>query len=289
MLEATEQGGATITELLRWAMAALRALPTPRLDAELLLGASLGLSRLDLIRERDRVVPADCRARFQQLVASRGKGQPIAQLRGWQEFWSLELEINEAVLVPRPETELLVTLALEHCGQRDDAIIADLGTGSGAIALALASERPRARILAVERSARALQLAARNRARYARANVWLLGGNWLSALAPACLDLIVANPPYVAEDDPVLTGPGLRFEPRAALAAGHDGLRDLRKIAATAWPALKHGGWLFLEHGATQGAAVRRLLDDAGFSRVCTVKDLAAWDRVTYGQREKAS
>ena len=276
----------TINTLLRHATVALAHLSTPRLDAEVLLGHTLGTSRSALICDRDKPVNAALCAQFDQLIAARAQGRPIAQLRGTQEFWSLDLQITDAVLVPRGETELLVTLTLELSAPNVPLSIADLGTGSGAIALALATERPQALVLALERSAAALAVARANQARHEIENVALVQGNWLEALGNQGFDFIVANPPYVAHEDPVLGKAGLRFEPRAALAAGADGLDALRIIASTAWPRLIPAGWLLLEHGATQGSAVRRLLELAGFCTVATACDLAGLERVTYGQRK---
>jgi release factor glutamine methyltransferase len=276
----------TINELLRQATGSLAHLPTPRLDAEVLLGHILGCSRTTLICERDTALEETQCASFAKLIAARASGTPIAHLRGAQEFWSLDLKISEAVLVPRADTELLVTLALERCAPADALCIADLGTGSGAIALALAHERPRSLVLAVERSAAALAVAEINRCRCAVPNMLCIRGSWLAALAPECLDIIVANPPYVADTDPVLSGPGLRCEPRSALAAGPEGLNDLRAIAGTALSALRAGGWLLLEHGADQGPAVRQMLQKAGFFGVTTACDLAGLERVTCGHRK---
>ena len=276
----------TINTLLRHATVALAHLSTPRLDAEVLLGYTLGTSRSALICDRDEPVNAALCAQFDQLIAARAQGRPIAQLRGTQEFWSLDFQITDAVLVPRGETELLVTLTLALSPPNAPLSIADLGTGSGAIALALATERPQALVLALERSAAALAVARANQARHEIENVALVQGNWLEALGNQRFDFIVANPPYVADEDLVLGEAGLRFEPRAALAAGADGLDALRIIASTALPRLIPDGWLLLEHGATQGSAVRRLLELAGFSTVATACDFAGLERVTYGQRK---
>lgn len=276
----------TINTLLRSATVALAHLSTPRLDAEVLLGHTIGCSRSALICEGDAPVAAALCARFDQLIAARSQGRPIAQLRGTQEFWSLDLQISAAVLVPRGETELLVTLTLERSVPSAALAIADLGTGSGAVAVALGRERPQAFVLAVEYSAAALAVAETNRRRHAVSNVACVRGDWLAALAFQRFNFIVANPPYVADADPVLTGPGLRFEPLTALAAGPDGLSHLRAITGAAPSALVPGGWLLLEHGADQGRAVRLLLQQADFIDVTTARDLAGLERVTYGQRK---
>ncbi len=285
MLEQARATRSTIRTLLQHAAGKLAQLPTPHLDAEVLLGHTLKYSRADLICQRDEIVDvAEC-ARFAELVAARAAGRPIAHLRGTQEFWSLELLITNAVLVPRSESELLVELVLERCAPTAELSIADLGTGSGAIALAIASERPQARVLAVERSAAALAVARANAAHLAIPNVSFVQGNWLAALRLQQFDFIVANPPYVADTDPLLERIGLRFEPRAALAAGADGLAALRVIACTALGHLRTQGWLLLEHGATQGAAVRRFLAQAGCTEITTARDLADLERVSYGRK----
>ena len=288
MPESARAASATIRALVQRATVALAHLPTPRLDAEVLLGHTLGYSRAELICERDQLVDAVHYARFEELVAARAAGRPIAQLRGTQEFWSLELQITDAVLVPRSETELLVALVLERSAPTANLLIADLGTGSGAIALAIASERPQALVLALERSAAALRVARRNAECCALGNVVFVQGNWLAALGLQQFDFIVANPPYVADTDPVLMGAGLRCEPREALVAGADGLAALSCIADTAVAHLRPHGWLLLEHGATQGAAVRRFLVEAGFTEIATAVDLADLERVTYGRKQSA-
>jgi release factor glutamine methyltransferase len=204
-----------------------------------------------------------------------------SQLRGTQGFWTLELEVTPDVLVPRPETELLVELTLARMGEH--GALVDLGTGSGAIALALKSERPGWQITATDRSAAALAVATRNAARLGL-DVECLHGDWYAPLAGRRFDVIVSNPPYVAPDDPCLAGDGLRHEPRTALAAAEAGLADLAVIVAGAAAHLLPGGWLLLEHGTTQGESVRALLTQAGFTAVETHTDLAGHPRVTLGQ-----
>jgi len=276
-----------VQSLLREGQTVLAALDSARLDAELLLGATLGCSRVDLICRRTDLVTTALAQQYRAQLAARAEGQPLAYLLGHQEFWSLDFAVSEAVLVPRPDTELLVSLALAHCPEDRPCAVLDLGTGSGAIALAIAHERPQAEVLAVDRSASALAVAEANRGRLGLSNVTCQEGDWCSGLARG-FDLIVSNPPYIEEGDPVLAGPGLRFEPRMALAAGADGLADLRIIAATAGERLLPGGWLLLEHGASQGAAVRSLLAVAGFTHISTARDLADHERVTLGQKEAA-
>ncbi len=278
--------GETVAATLHTARAALAHLPSARLDAELLLAIVLGSDRVGLVREPRRQLSADERARCHTLVAARARGTPLAYLRGHQEFWSLEFSVNADVLVPRSETEDLVALALSKLQSIPQPRIADLGTGTGAIAVALASERRDATLVAVERDPAALRVACRNVARHQRQNVVLLQADWASAMRERTFDVIVANPPYVCDGDPALLGDGLCCEPHAALAAGPDGLAALRVIAASAPRALRQGGWLLLEHGATQASAVRELLICAGLVKISTRPDLAGLDRVTMGQRE---
>jgi release factor glutamine methyltransferase len=207
----------------------------------------------------------------------------VAHLTGEREFWSLPLQVNEHTLIPRPDTETLVQWALELplAGART---VADLGTGSGAVALALASERPDWSVLATDFSAQSLQVAASNRARLKLYNVALLRCDWLSALGAARFDLLVSNPPYIAEGDAHLTEGDLRFEPASALRSGPDGLDALRSIIAGAPAVLRPGGWLLLEHGYDQADAVRKLLVEAGFAGVMSRSDLAGHSRVSGGQ-----
>lgn len=259
------------------ALASAAAVLGVRLDAELLLAHVLDAPRATVIARDDRVLTPEEQGDFERLLARRVAGEPLAYLTGTREFWSLELEVTKDVLVPRPETELLVEWGAALGG----AAILDLGTGSGAIALALARERPQARVAAVERSAAALAVARRNAAAHGLA-VEFLEGRWFEPLAGRRFDLIVSNPPYVAEDDPHLAD--LRFEPRLALTAGADGLEALREIVAGARAHLNAGGWLLVEHGAAQGAAVRELFARAGFAGVETRRDLAGHERATGGR-----
>ena len=265
---------------------ALRAQPTDRLDLELLLGEVLGLSRAGLLRERDTSVDALAAARFADLLNAHRAGRPVAQLLGRREFWSLSLEIDEHVLIPRPDTELLVETGLRLLGEAPPGAMVDLGTGSGAVALALASELEGQVVIGIDDSSAALRVAARNVARLAPRQVRLLRGRWLAALAPASCALIVSNPPYLEAGDPALAADGaLRYEPTHALASGPAGLDDLRAIAIAAPRCLMAGGWLALEHGASQGAAVRGLLAATGFEHIDTLRDLAGHERVSCGRR----
>jgi len=256
---------------------------TARLDAELLLCEVLSLPRAALYSEPEATVAPEHEARFLKLLAERADGRPIAYLLGQREFWSLRLSVDENVLIPRPETELLVELALSGLGGLEGPAVADLGTGCGAIALALATERPDARVVATEASAAALRVAQHNRRRLGLGNCELREGDWLEPLAGTPFDLIVSNPPYVASGDPLLQDSELAFEPRLALDGGADGLAPLRRIVAGAGACLHGGGRLVLEHGATQGAVVRALLAGAGFVAVTTSRDLAGHERATEG------
>jgi release factor glutamine methyltransferase len=279
----------TIGDLLKNATRTLSSLPSARLDAELLLAHAAQCDRVALIRERDQRVEASVIVTFETLVAMRAKDYPLAYLRGQTEFWSMSLRITEDVLVPRSETELLVAAAIEQLPGSKPLLLADLGTGSGAIALALASELKNATLIAIDRSAAALRVAADNARRCGVANVCFVQSDWTAALAANVFDAILANPPYVAACDPLLVESGLRYEPLAALAAGPEGLDDLAELATQAPRALAAGGWLMMEHGANQGSAVREMLNAAGLTAIVTLPDLAGLDRITLGQKRKAS
>ncbi|MSR15805.1 MAG: peptide chain release factor N(5)-glutamine methyltransferase [Gammaproteobacteria bacterium] len=285
MTECAASNAIEVGDLLKSAARRLAHLPSARLDAELLLAHVLGCDRVALLRDSDHAVDGASRAAFETLVGARAQERPLAQLRGSQEFWSLTLRVNEHVLVPRRETELLVATALEKLSRTAPVMLADLGTGSGAIALALGRELPQATIIALDRSDAALAVARDNRAHHKVANVFLLQGAWLGSFREGSFDVILANPPYVEIGDPRLRETGLRYEPLMALAAGIDGLDALSAIAAQAPRALVEGGWLMLEHGATQGAAVRELLLAAGLTAITTLTDLAELDRVTIGRK----
>jgi release factor glutamine methyltransferase len=251
-------------------------------DAEVLLGHVLGWPRGTLIARGDLRLAVDDLARFEALVQRRITGEPVAYLTGRREFWSLELEVDANVLVPRPETELLVELALQAIAGRRSPRVADLGTGSGAVALAVATERPDAEVVAVDTSPAALQVARHNALRLGRTNVTFLSGSWYAPLAGQRFDLVLSNPPYLADDDPHL--PSLRHEPAIALACGPTGEEALAAVTAGAPAHLAPGGMLAVEHGMTQGAAVRAMMAAAGLLRPATHRDLAGLDRVTSAQ-----
>ncbi|HYG55204.1 MAG TPA: peptide chain release factor N(5)-glutamine methyltransferase [Burkholderiales bacterium] len=246
-------------------------------EARLLLAAATGMSEAAVLAFPERAVPAQARQQFAQWVARRQAGEPVAYILGRKEFYGLELLVTSAVLVPRPETELLVDLAL----QREFSSLVDLGTGSGAIALAIKRHRPAARVVAVDASAEALRVAEQNAA-HLGLEVEFVHGHWLQPLAGQRFDVILANPPYVADGDPHL--PDLGFEPRVALTAGRDGLDAIREIVAGARAHLAPGGWLLLEHGVGQDVAVRSLLLQAGLEEVDSCPDLARIPRVASGK-----
>jgi release factor glutamine methyltransferase len=272
------QGTSRVSELLADA-----ARHIDRRDAELLLAAKLGLSRTQLLLEEAREVPEAAAQGFTDWVRRRARGEPVAYLLGQREFWSLTLDVSPAVLVPRPETELLVERVLTLVDE-PHARVADLGTGSGAIALALASERRGWRVVATDRSADALAVARANGDRLGVTNVQWREGDWFAPLATERYDAIASNPPYVAGDDPVLESDGLRFEPRSALTPGGDGFASLDILVAGAPRLLVPGGWLVLEHGTTQGETLRARLVARGFAHVRSHRDLAGHERISEGQ-----
>ncbi|WP_017463990.1 peptide chain release factor N(5)-glutamine methyltransferase [Dyella ginsengisoli] len=256
-----------------------------RVDAEVLLQHVLRRPPSWLIAHADDVMSLADEQAFVELVRRRLAGEPVAYITGRRGFWSLELEVTPATLIPRPETELLVELALARLPEDRAAGVVDLGTGSGAIALAIGTERPHARVLAVDASAAALEVARRNARRLCIPNVRFVEGDWLAPLAGERFDLVVSNPPYIEADDPHLGQGDLRFEPASALASGADGLDDIRRIVADAREVLLPGGWLLFEHGWNQGEACRALLQAAGYREVFTAQDLEQRDRVSGGRR----
>jgi len=270
-----------IASLLRGAQ--LPDSPTERLDAELLLAHALGKSRSYLHTWPERIVPSEAAQAFADYLARRRAGEPIAYILGQQGFWKLDLEVAPHTLIPRPETELLVEAALQRL-PAGPARVLDLGTGTGAIALALASERPAWQVMAVDRVEAAVALAERNRQRLRLDNVHILASHWFEALADQCFDVILSNPPYIASADPHLAAGDVRFEPSSALVAGPDGLDDLRTIITQAPAHLSPGGWLLLEHGFDQAEAVRELLVRQGFGDVASVADLAGHPRISLGR-----
>ena len=254
-----------------------------RRDAEILLAHAWNLSRTQLIARDGEPVPADVIARFTDACARRARGYPVAYLLGRREFWSLDFEVDGAVLVPRPETELLVQRVLELVTS-GPACIADLGTGSGAIAIALAHERAQWKVTATDASAAALAVARRNGERLTPGRIEWRVGDWFAPLAGHRFDAIVSNPPYIAADDPVLAGDSLEHEPRAALTPGGDGTAALATLINGAPDHLAAAGWLALEHGNSQGEWTRSALVARGFTHVTSQRDLAGHERITCGQ-----
>lgn len=254
-------------------------------EARLLLAHVLGRDRAWLAAHADDVVAAQEAKTFDALARRRRDGEPMGYLIGRREFYGLDLEITPDVLIPRPETELLVDLALARLRADRDARVVDLGTGSGAVALAIAAARRGARVIGIDSSIAALALAQRNAARLSIDNVSFVASDWFAALAGQRFDLIVANPPYVAAADPHLLEGDLRHEPAQALTSGADGLSAIRVIVAAAPAHLADGGWLLLEHGHDQADRVGALLRDAGLADIGAARDLAGILRVSYGRR----
>jgi release factor glutamine methyltransferase len=327
----------TIEAALAEAKSSFNDSPTPALDAELLLSHVLQVPLAYLYTWPAQKLTVTQIRQFSELVARRNQGEPIAYLIGHQGFWTLDLLVQEGVLIPRPETELLVEIGLKLFADKQPRVIADLGTGSGAIALALASERPNWQIIAVDNADKAIQLATKNskclhihefrtkcetrslllspaRSEFAHGdsrgripilplenppsgkefrtkcetrniiNVQFILADFYQALPNYQFDAIISNPPYIAENDPHLSQGDVRFEPRAALVAGEDGLAAIRQIAKLAKYQLKSDGYLLFEHGNEQGQRVRDILSVNGYQEIITKQDLAGYDRVTYGK-----
>ncbi|MDD5330953.1 MAG: peptide chain release factor N(5)-glutamine methyltransferase [Sulfuricella sp.] len=279
----------TLNDLLRQSAAKLVSIGLDpreaRLEAQVLLCRALGQPRSWLVgHDRDALAPEQAAA-LDALLARRLQGEPVAYILGEREFFSLGFKVTPAVLIPRPETELLVELALERIPAGQRCRILDLGTGSGAVAIALARHRPEADIMAVDRSAAALDVARENALALGAHNLRFAQSDWYGALAGEKFDLVVSNPPYIAVADPHLVQGDVRHEPIGALAAGDDGLDDIRAIVLQAPEHLSPSGWLLFEHGYDQAETCRSLLIQAGFSRVATGQDLAKIPRVTYGRR----
>jgi release factor glutamine methyltransferase len=269
----------TVADALNTAAAAIGAS-----DARALLSRVLACNAAFLVAHPAHQLSDEAARHYAGLVVRRCAGEPVAYITGEREFYSLPFAVTPAVLIPRPETELLVDVALECIAPDSDCRVLDLGTGSGAVALSIAHHRPRAQVAALDASEAALVVARANARRLAATNVEFIAGDWYRNLAGRQFDAIIANPPYVAERDPHLTQGDLRFEPRAALAAGEDGLSCIRRIVAGAAAHLLPGGWLGFEHGYDQAAACRALLDAAGFRDIVSRRDLAGIERVTAGR-----
>lgn len=274
----------SIEQAINKAKALLVESDSALLDARVLLSHVLSCSSTYLHTWSDKMLTADQLNHYFSLIAKRIEGLPVAHLTGRRDFWSLELLVNDSTLIPRPETELLVELALDLAVPADCKLI-DLGTGTGAIALAIAKERPNWHILATDFDASILQLTAKNIAHNHIKNVSLLPSRWFDELPEQSFDVIVSNPPYIDPTDVHLTQGDVRFEPKSALIADNHGLADIQEIVTQAPHYLADGGWLLLEHGYDQRNAVQALLQDNGFHQVRTCQDLAGQDRVTLGQK----
>ncbi|MCA0893032.1 peptide chain release factor N(5)-glutamine methyltransferase [Microbulbifer agarilyticus] len=273
---------ATVKENLQRAIE-LTDSDSPRLDLEVLLCHLLGKSRAWLYTWPEQQLSDDQQAEFEQLLERRVAGEPVAHLTGSREFWSLPLKVNRSTLIPRPDTEVLVETVLALCPQTTARLL-DLGTGTGAIALALASEKKHWQITAVDTMPAAVALAEENRGALGFGNVQILQSDWFSALGDATFDVIVSNPPYIDTQDPHLREGDVRFEPVSALVAGEKGLADIRTIAAQASGHLSESGLLLVEHGWEQGKAVRNIFSEYGYKDVETRLDYAGRERITLGR-----
>ncbi|MDE0931768.1 MAG: peptide chain release factor N(5)-glutamine methyltransferase [Halioglobus sp.] len=254
-----------------------------RRDTEILLCHCLGKPRAWLYTWPEKEVARDCARDFEKLLAQRREGVPVAYLTGEREFWSLQLAVSDATLIPRPETETLVAWALE-LALPNAASVLDLGTGSGAIALALARERPHWHVTALDVSEAALQVARGNAVRTRLTSVHFVQSDWYQAVTGQRFSALLGNPPYIDGDDPHLALGDVRFEPRSALVSSDSGLEDLGRLVTGAPDQLLDGGWLLLEHGFEQANAVRAMLHDAGFSQVSTRRDMSGQQRITGGR-----
>lgn len=268
---------------LKAAVARLTQSESARRDAEILLGFVTGRARTFLRAFGETLLTPQQQEQLERLLARRERGEPVAYLIGEREFWSLPLSVSPATLIPRPDTECLVELALERLPSSSCHIL-DLGTGTGAIALALASERPDCKVIGVDLQPEAVALAQHNAQKLKIGNAQFLQGSWFAPLAGQTFALIASNPPYIDSADPHLGQGDVRFEPSSALVAQQHGLADLSAIVQQAPHYLESQGWLLLEHGWQQGESVRALLQAAGFISIATRRDYGDNDRVTFGQ-----
>lgn len=277
----------TVAELLDTRRQLEAVSDSPGLDVAVLLCHCLDKPRSYLYAYPEAQLDPAQVDHFQELLQRRLAGEPVAHLTGRREFWSLDLAVNSSTLIPRPDTESLVECALSRCDRNAELAVLDLGTGTGAVALALASECPRWSLTGVDRVADAVTLAQYNARELELGNICFLQSDWFAELAGQRFDLIVGNPPYIDERDPHLDQGDVRFEPRSALVAADGGLADIAAIVAAAPQHLESRGWLMLEHGYRQGEAVRRLFYDAGFRDVETLRDLGELERITIGRWSK--
>lgn len=273
-----------ISELLNEASEALKnSSESARLDAEVLLCHLLQKDRSYLFTWPDKELDKQTVETYRQQVLRRQSGEPVAYITGQREFWSLNLSVNQYTLIPRPETELLVEYILQHYPENSEIKLADLGTGSGAIALALASERPNWEITATDKSQQALNIARHNANQLQLNNIEFHPGSWFEPLENQQFDIIVSNPPYIAEEDEHLSLGDVRFEPRSALSSGHEGLDDIRQIADLARHHLKTGGLLIIEHGYDQKEKIFQIFHSLGYKKLIQLEDIAKKPRATLG------
>jgi len=284
LIAVTTAASSTLGEALDHARSRLAGVsPTPALDAEVLLAHVTGLGTAAIIAGARRLTKAQSAA-FDELVARRSRGEPVAYLTGEREFWSLSFRVTSDVLIPRPDTETLVERALELIPADAAWQVLDLGTGSGNVAIAIALARPRCRVTAVDVEPAALDIARDNSQRLGATEIEFVKSDWFNAVGERRFNLIAGNPPYVAAGDPHLSHSDVAAEPVRALVSERDGLDDITRIVAAAGARLEPGGWLLLEHGAEQGEAVRALLRRHGFTAVATRLDLGGRERISEGR-----
>lgn len=272
----------SISEASAYGRARLADSSSPDVDVQVLLCYVLECSPVRLMTAPEAELTQDQWQRFADLIERRQQGEPVAHLTGSRGFWTLDLAVDASTLIPRPDTELLVSLALSKL--QPGMWVADLGTGSGAIALSLAAEKPDVHFVATDMQITALRLAQKNTRHHQIENVALLQMSWLVGFGPDTLDLIVSNPPYIEAADPHLIQGDVRFEPRSALVSGEDGLEDIRQIVRQAKTCLKSGGWLLVEHGYDQSERVRALFAAAGFEQISAHQDFGGHERAVMGQ-----
>jgi release factor glutamine methyltransferase len=258
--------------------------PSPAVDAGSLLCHVLHCDAGHLIAWPEKELTPHQQAHFGDCLQQRIGGRPVAYITGEREFWSLSLKVSEDVLIPRPETETLVEFVLRQFADRAELAVADLGTGSGAIACAIAAEKPLWTVVATDVSTRALEIAQHNAGMHRLDNIEFLQGQWYEPLHGRHFDLVVSNPPYVAEDDPHLSAGDVRFEPSTALSSGRLGMDAIKHLTRRAHTCLKYGGWLILEHGYDQQPAVHACFSECGFDKIIHMSDLAGMPRVNAGR-----
>lgn len=273
----------TITDLLTEALSSLAG-PETRQEAEWLMEAICGITRTRQFSHPHDELSTSHALRFREALQRRLSGEPLAYIIGYRDFWDMRLAVTADVLIPQPDTEILVEQALKRIPATAEWVIADLGAGSGAVALVLARERPSCHVLATDVSASALKVAAGNRADYKAMNVQLVQTSWLQSMAPGSLDMIVSNPPYISENDGCLVSGDVSREPRLALSAGPEGLDELNCIIRDSVSCLKTGGWLLVEHGFQQARDVAGLFSQYDYLDIFTIKDFAGNERVTGGR-----